>query len=56
MRLKLFQKVISGCGRRCKQNLGSSGMLRNIDWWLVSDVSGQAVCVILKRKGVQEDP
>jgi len=31
-------------------------MLRSIDWGLFSDVSGQAVCVILKRKGVQEDP
>ena len=32
----------------------SSGMLRSVDWQLVTDVSGQRICPILKGQAVQE--
>jgi hypothetical protein len=35
---------------RYKWDLRSSGMLRNVDWDLDTDVSGQSICPILRVK------
>jgi hypothetical protein len=35
-------------------NLPSSVMLRSVDWWLVTEVSGQHIGPIFKGEAVQE--
>lgn len=41
--------------QRCQWDIRSCAMLRSIDWWSVTDVSGQHVGPIFKGPAVQED-
>ena len=43
-----------GLPPRCKSDLHSSAMLRNVDCYVVTGVSGQPVCPIFKDHTIQE--
>jgi hypothetical protein len=40
---------------RCLWDLRSSGILRSVEWWSFTDVSGQPVGIIFKCQEVQEE-
>jgi hypothetical protein len=38
----------------CILDLHSSGILRAVEWYLVTEVSGQPICPIFKDQAIQE--
>ena len=39
---------------RCKSDLHASAMLRNVDWYLVTGVSGQPIFLVFKDQAIQQ--
>jgi len=37
----------------CKRDIRSSGMLRSVDWYLITDVSVQIIRPIFKRQAAE---
>jgi len=50
------QTFVSNLGLppRCTSDLHSSAVLHNVDWYLVTGVSGQPICPIFKDQAIQE--
>jgi hypothetical protein len=50
------QSLVSDLGLppQCKRYLHSIAILRNVDWYLVTGVSGQPICLIFKYQAIQE--